>query len=38
MIFEEDEIEILGAEFGIEVNIVDTKEDFDYVKAYEDEI
>lgn len=35
---EEDEIEILGAEFGIEVNIVDTKEDFDYVKAYEDEI
>jgi translation initiation factor IF-2 len=34
---EEDEIEILGAEFDIEINIVDTQEEFDYVKAYEDE-
>ena len=34
---EEDEIEILGAEFGIEINIVDTQEEFDYVKAYEGE-
>ncbi|PPB70678.1 translation initiation factor IF-2 [Campylobacter hyointestinalis subsp. hyointestinalis] len=34
---EEDEIEILGAEFDIEINIIDTQEAFDYVKAYEDE-
>lgn len=34
---EEDEIEILGAEFDIEINIVDTQEEFDYVKAYEGE-
>ncbi|ARR01184.1 translation initiation factor IF-2 [Campylobacter porcelli] len=33
---EEDEIEILGAEFDIEINIVDTQGEFDYVKAYED--
>ena len=37
MFLEEDEIEILGAEFDIEINIVDTQEEFDYVKAYEDE-
>ncbi|ALV23984.1 translation initiation factor IF-2 [Campylobacter iguaniorum] len=34
---EEDEIEILGAEFDIEINIIDTAEEFDYVKAYEDD-
>lgn len=34
---EEDEIEILGAEFDIEINIVDTQEEFDYVKVYEGE-
>ena len=33
----EDEIEILGAEFGIEVSIIDEQEDFDYIKAYESE-
>lgn len=33
---DDDAIEILADEFGIEVNIVDTKESFDYVKAYED--
>lgn len=34
---DEDEIEILGAEFGIEVSIIDEQEDFDYIKAYEKE-
>ena len=33
----EDEIEILGAEFAIEVSIIDEQEDFDYIKAYESE-
>ena len=33
----EDEIEILGAEFGVEVSIIDEQEDFDYIKAYESE-
>ena len=33
----EDEIEILGAEFGIEVSIIDEQEEFDYIKAYESE-
>lgn len=32
---DDDAIEILADEFGVEVNIVDTKESFDYVKAYE---
>ncbi|MDA3077326.1 translation initiation factor IF-2 [Campylobacter sp. JMF_06 NA1] len=35
---DEDAIEILAEEFGIEVNIVNEAEEFDYVKAYEDEI
>ena len=34
---DEDAIEILADEFGIEVNIVDTQEEFDYVKAYDEE-
>ena len=34
---DEDAIEILADEFGIEVNIVDTQEAFDYVKAYDEE-
>lgn len=34
---EEEEIEILGAEFDIEINIVDSSDLFDYVKAYEEE-
>ena len=33
----EDEIEILGAEFAIEISIIDEQEDFDYIKAYESE-
>ncbi|WP_033916966.1 translation initiation factor IF-2 [Campylobacter sputorum] len=33
---DDDAIEILADEFGVEVNIVDTKEGFDYVKAYDD--
>lgn len=33
----EDEIEILGAEFGVEVSIIDEQEEFDYIKAYESE-
>ena len=33
----EDEIEILGAEFAIEVSIIDEQEEFDYIKAYENE-
>ena len=35
---DEDAIEILAEEFGIEVNIVNEAEEFDYVKAYEDEV
>lgn len=35
---DEDAIEILADEFGIEVNVVDTQEEFDYVKAYEEQI
>lgn len=35
---DEDAIEILADEFGIEVNIVDTQEEFDYVKAYEEQV
>ncbi|QCD44304.1 translation initiation factor IF-2 [Campylobacter mucosalis] len=34
---DEDAIEILADEFNVEVNIIDTQEEFDYVKAYEDE-
>ena len=34
---DEDAIEILADEFGIEVNIVDIQEAFDYVKAYDEE-
>ncbi|MCI6988025.1 MAG: translation initiation factor IF-2 [Campylobacter sp.] len=34
---DEDAIEILADEFNIEVNIVDEQEEFDYVKAYENE-
>lgn len=34
---DEDEIEILAAEFGVEVSIIDEQEDFDYIKAYEKE-
>lgn len=34
---DEDEIEILGEEFGVEIKIVDHKEEFDYEKAYEEE-
>ncbi|MCI6298502.1 MAG: translation initiation factor IF-2 [Campylobacter sp.] len=33
----EDEIEILGAEFAIEISIIDEQEEFDYIKAYESE-
>ena len=33
----EDEIKILGAEFAIEVSIIDEQEEFDYIKAYESE-
>ncbi|MDA3050259.1 translation initiation factor IF-2 [Campylobacter sp. JMF_15 NE4] len=35
---DEDAIEILADEFGIEINIVNEAEEFDYVKAYEDEV
>ncbi len=35
---EEDEIEILGAEFDIDITIVDNQEAFDYVGAYEAQI
>jgi len=34
---DEDAIEILADEFKIEVNIIDEAENFDYVKAYEEE-
>lgn len=30
-----DEIEILAAEFGVEINIIDTQESFDYVSSYD---
>ena len=33
----EDEIEILGSEFAIEISIIDEQEEFDYIKAYESE-
>ncbi|MCI6579681.1 MAG: translation initiation factor IF-2 [Campylobacter sp.] len=33
----EDEIEILGAEFAIEISVIDEQEEFDYIKAYESE-
>jgi len=33
---DEDAIEILASEFGIEVNIIDEAQEFDYIKAYED--
>ncbi|MDR2636170.1 MAG: translation initiation factor IF-2 [Campylobacteraceae bacterium] len=33
-----DAIEILADEFGIEVNVVNEQEEFDYVKAYDEEI
>lgn len=32
---DQDEIEILGEEFGIEINIVDNTQEFDYTKNYE---
>lgn len=32
-----DEIEILAAEFGVEINIIDTQESFDYVSNYDEE-
>ncbi|MGH1600277.1 translation initiation factor IF-2 [Campylobacter majalis] len=34
---DEDAIEILADEFNVEVNIIDTEAEFDYVKAYEQE-
>ncbi|QCD53196.1 translation initiation factor IF-2 [Campylobacter sp. RM16192] len=34
---DEDAIEILADEFGVEINIVDTQEAFDYVKAYDEQ-
>lgn len=34
---DQDEIEILGEEFGIEINIVDHTEEFDYIKTYEED-
>ncbi|MCR4942122.1 MAG: translation initiation factor IF-2 [Campylobacter sp.] len=35
---DEDAIEILADEFNIEVNIIDTQEEFDYVKAYDENL
>lgn len=35
---DEDAIEILAAEFGIEINIINEADEFDYVKDYEEEI
>ena len=35
---DEDAIEILGSEFGIEVKIVDEADEFDYVKDYDKEL
>lgn len=35
---DEDAIEILGSEFGIEINIINEADEFDYVKDYESEI
>ncbi|EOI4812007.1 translation initiation factor IF-2 N-terminal domain-containing protein, partial [Campylobacter coli] len=34
---DEDAIEILAAEFGIEINIINEADEFDYVKDYEEE-
>ncbi|MDR2789376.1 MAG: translation initiation factor IF-2 [Campylobacteraceae bacterium] len=34
---DKDAIEILAEEFGIEVNVVNEREEFDYVKAYDEE-
>jgi translation initiation factor IF-2 len=34
---DKDAIEILAEEFGIEVNVVNEQEEFDYVKAYDEE-
>ncbi|MFV0481726.1 MAG: translation initiation factor IF-2 [Campylobacteraceae bacterium] len=34
---DKDAIEILAEEFGVEVNVVNEQEEFDYVKAYEEE-
>ncbi|MDR1614665.1 MAG: translation initiation factor IF-2 [Campylobacteraceae bacterium] len=34
---DKDAIEILAEEFGIEVNVVNKQEEFDYVKAYDEE-
>lgn len=35
---DEDAIEILAAEFGIEINIIDEAGEFDYVKDYQNEV
>lgn len=35
---DETAIEILAAEFGIEINIINEADEFDYVKDYEDEV
>lgn len=35
---DEDAIEILAAEFGIEINIINEADEFDYVKDYEEEV
>jgi translation initiation factor IF-2 len=35
---DEDAIEILADEFGVEISIIDTQEEFDYVKAYEEQV
>ena len=34
---DKDAIEILAEEFGVEVNVVNEQEEFDYVKAYDDD-
>ena len=35
---DETAIEILAAEFGIEINIINEADEFDYVKDYEEEV
>lgn len=35
---DQDAIEILADEFGVEINIINTQDEFDYVKAYEEEV
>lgn len=35
---DEDAIEILAAEFSIEINIINEADEFDYVKDYEEEV